>query len=109
MPTYYLVAADGWKWRVADEWRASFESGPFARFEELLRTGRPIKDLNIKRTVEVRAEGREFLVKIYKRRGGLQGLRPVLRGSRPAREHQRAFGGLSGSGHAPTLVAVGGL
>src|SRR5258705_9990284 len=97
MPTYYLVAADGWKWRVADEWRASFESGPFARFEELLRTGRPIKDLNIKRTVEVRAEGREFLVKIYKRRGALQSLRTVLLGSRATPELQ-ALLGLPGPG-----------
>ncbi len=107
MSRYREISSGGWRWRVADEWRASFESGPFARFEELLRTGRPIKDLNIKRTVEVRAEGREFLVKIYKRRGALQSLRTVLLGSRATRELQALLGVLDRGVSTLPFVAVG--
>jgi len=107
MPKYHGVTADGWRWRVADEWRAAFESGAFSRFEDLLRAGRPIKDLKIKRTVEVRVDGREFLVKIYKRRGALQSLRAALFGSRAARELQALLGVLDRGISTLPFVAVG--
>jgi len=86
MSEYRALASNGWKWRVARSRIALFETGPFARFDELLRTGTTIKDLRIKRTVEVRAGGREYLVKLYKGRGALQRLRSALFGSRAARE-----------------------
>jgi tRNA A-37 threonylcarbamoyl transferase component Bud32 len=86
MSEYRRVSADGWRWRVAESWVPSFQAGPFAKFDDLLRRGRPVKDLNIKRTVEVRVGGAWFLVKIYKRRGALQRLRAALLGSRAGRE-----------------------
>lgn len=92
---------------MADEWRAAFESGAFSRFEDLLRAGRPIKDLKIKRTVEVRVDGRDFLVKIYKRRGALQSLRSALLGSRAARELQALLGVLDRGVSTLPFVAVG--
>jgi tRNA A-37 threonylcarbamoyl transferase component Bud32 len=107
MSEYRALTADGWRWRVATAWVASFTTGPFARFGDLLRAGRPVKDLNIKRTVEVRADGRDFLVKIYKRRGALQRLRTALLGSRAGRELEALLGALARG--VPTLpfIAIG--
>jgi tRNA A-37 threonylcarbamoyl transferase component Bud32 len=107
MSKYPALSSGGWRWRVAEDRRADFASGPFARFDDLIRAGKTVKDLRIKRTVEVRAEGREYLVKLYKGRGALQGLRSALLGSRASRELRALLGAL-GRG-VPTLpfVAVG--
>jgi tRNA A-37 threonylcarbamoyl transferase component Bud32 len=86
MPRYAAMSAGGWKWRVANGWHASFRTGGFARFGDLLKSARPVKDLNIKRTVEIHADGRDFLVKIYKRRGALHRLKAAVLGSRAGRE-----------------------
>jgi tRNA A-37 threonylcarbamoyl transferase component Bud32 len=107
MSEYRKLTSDGWTWRVAAAWAPSFTNGPFARFDELLRAGRPVKDLNIKRTIEVRVGGASFLVKIYKRRGALQQLRSAILGSRAGRELDALLGAVKRG--VPTLpfVAVG--
>ena len=48
MPKYASMVAGGWNWKVANGWHATFRSGAFSEFGELLKSGRPVKDLNIK-------------------------------------------------------------
>ncbi|HZL71688.1 MAG TPA: lipopolysaccharide kinase InaA family protein [Planctomycetota bacterium] len=107
MPKYAAMSAGGWKWRVANGWHASFRSGAFTDFGGLLKSARPVKDLNIKRTVEIRADGRDFLVKIYKRRGALHRLKAAVLGSRADRELAALVAALERG--VPTLpfVAIG--
>ncbi len=104
MSEYSPIRAGGWRWQVSQEWRDAF---PWERFGDLLRDARPVKDLNIKRTVEIRADGREFLVKIYKRRGALHRLKAAVLGSRAGRELGALVAAL-GRG-VPTLpfIAIG--
>lgn len=103
MSDYVAVRAGGWRWKVSEAWREF----PFGKFEDLLGSARPVKDLNIKRTVEVRADGRDFLVKIYKGRGAFHRLKAALLGSRAGRELDALVGAVERG--VPTLpfVAVG--
>jgi len=107
MPKYASMKAGGWRWRVANGWHASFKSGALAHFGDLLKIARPVKDLNIKRTVEIHADGRDFLVKIYKRRSTLHRLKAAVLGSRAGRELAALVGALERG--VPTLpfVAIG--
>jgi tRNA A-37 threonylcarbamoyl transferase component Bud32 len=107
MPKYAPMSAGGWKWKVANGWRASFKSGAFARFDDLLKSACPVKDLNIKRTVEIHADGRDFLVKIYKPRGTFHRLKAAVLGSRAGRELAALVAAMERG--VPTLpfVAVG--
>jgi tRNA A-37 threonylcarbamoyl transferase component Bud32 len=101
------MAVSGWRWRVANGWHAAFKSGAFAKFGDLLHSARVVKDLNIKRTVEIHADGRDFLVKIYKRRGTFHRLKAAVLGSRAGRELAALVAALERG--IPTLpfVAVG--
>ncbi len=86
MVNYVALRSGGIRWRVDASLRAAFASGPFADFAALLAAGRPIKDLKVKRAVEVSALGRTWLVKIYKAGSWLQSLRRKVAGSRAKAE-----------------------
>lgn len=86
MPEYVRVDSGGVAWRVDVALRGLFEGGPFGDLQALLASGRLVKDLKVKRTVEVRAAGRTWLVKTYKPGSWLQRVRAKLAGSRAATE-----------------------
>jgi tRNA A-37 threonylcarbamoyl transferase component Bud32 len=107
MPKYAPMSAGGWRWRVANGRHSLFRGGAFAAFGELMESATLVKDLNIKRTVEIRADGREFLVKIYKRRGTFHRLKAAVLGSRAGRELSALVAAMERG--VPTLpfVAIG--
>ncbi|MBI4563251.1 MAG: hypothetical protein HY716_00970 [Planctomycetes bacterium] len=85
-PRYVLLDSRGIRWRVAPEYRPLFESGPFADLGRLLGSARVLKDLRVKRMMEVSAGGRAFLVKLYRGQGAWRRFKEAIFGSRAMRE-----------------------